>query len=365
MELSLCHQQFQEADRIGAAPKRPFSTARSEDPNQPEAGSPTDYSSTDDSDSSNDSIKSLDHYIPGPPEVDDGVSEVAEADLAHLSHGEAKQHRRNSFEIVNSRPLQIRAGKTSISPSNSTNRFANSRERSAHESQLPNNPSSDDGREFDILDLSSEYSAVVHQDTWDQSPELPASWVHEYVTHARERNHLSKNDSPQHGSFRQEHNSPITLPANWSHLPPAINESLYPPEDYSPKTTLCRDTLINGREHGVISTSKYDMYQEINQYSPDHSSEKRKLHPLHKALKNNTSQLAVPTTVFSPNLSKLVTSPPSPSPMMKSKSFSREQQRSLPSSQRYLIGLTTSSANKLKRSTSSQMSAIRGAQEWK
>jgi hypothetical protein len=205
-------------------------------------------------------------------------------------------------------------------------------------------------------------------------PDGPSPWVHDYITGVKERHHHSSllRDDAQlffpDPPTRSSHH-PIFL----DNLPPAINETVIESTDYtmSPHTSrnrkpLCRDTLITGREHGIFQTAgganNYHITSDRN-LSPIQSLEKKKLHPLQLALKNNISQLAVPTSAYAPNsLSKFSASPPSNS---HSKSLSRESQRTLPSSQRYLIGVTTASASKMKKSASGPMGAVRGSHEWK
>jgi hypothetical protein len=221
-----------------------------------------------------------------------------------------------------------------------------------------------------------------------QSPsEGPAPWVHDYITGVKERHHNSplRDDmlsfpsptKPSHSSGGWlGTTSSLYYHPSLENLPRAINETALDPTDSHTtshmarnKKPLCRDTLITGREHGLFQTGTYNNNNHdpspSSSHSPSQSTEKRKLHPLQLALKNNISRLAVPASAYAPN--SLSKSPPSNTPPHSphSKLLSRESQRTLPSSQRYLIGVTTASAGKMKRSLSGPMGAVRGSNEWK
>lgn len=197
------------------------------------------------------------------------------------------------------------------------------------------------------------------------------TWIHEYLNTVKvRRNSLSNQMSISEGN---DYCSPLVLNQKQhsalSNLPPAINETLISsiPDEYSSplknKKPLCRDTLIIGREHGLFGKKEdgdhFIDYQNVNTNGSNvntlinnhnqtqQSSDKKKLHPLHAALKLNNQ-----STKTSPSLTI-------------TKTATRETHRALPPSQRYLVGMTTSSVGKIKKGISSPLGAVRGSQEWK
>jgi hypothetical protein len=263
-----------------------------------------------------------------------------------------------------------------------------------------------------------------------------AEWVHDYISSLRDNRYRDQQQQqaahsnghsylPPHSNLspdqhhrsrhftRSESMRMYESMSSFQNLPPAINESMQRQQSFSgdpyrdrdvyhgsptpPSAAghspslglrtkgkyLCRDTLITGREHGVFTSRERDRESHCGHgEDEDHhlmttaggalGEKKKLLHPLQRALKNHSSQLAHPSSAYSPNnISKLTSHPPHQScspPSLNhssSKSFSRESQRTLPANQRYLVGVTTASASKTKKCISTPMGAVRGTQEWK
>lgn len=494
MELKLCYQQFHEADLLEKS--LPFSSSltsivKSEEDEDLALLRDLDSSSSCESDTEEeeeDVVDSIDKYLQKrtvQSQRKDQQSSVIEVDLTHINQSktairirqEERPLRRNSLDIVKSRPLQMRTTSKSFTPPPvPTSSVVVPTPERAPAQEIRNKiskifPSTEEGSQFqedsqrlspqnilepypvivmtpkshlslsprsdadDMLQgVSSDHSlgdysssSLAHSHSLPMEPSyqshetLPtatgaaAEWVHDYISTLREKHHSSPGPHSRSRDLSRSESSPMRLQASHPHLssslsylvslqnlPPAINETIQshyslerdvygsptvtapPGRGSSPsasyyssplmsslksKKSLCRDdTLITGREHGVFTSRNMsrdgDSQPDDLMVTAQGGTEKKKLHPLQRALKNHSSQLAHPISSYSPKISKL-TSSSSPPSLNCSKSFSRESQRNLPASQRYLVGVTTASACKTKKSISAPMGAVRGTQEWK